>query len=139
MQVGQKIEITKSVDVPFGELLSVDKVVLEPKYGQKYVVERNEDEKFVAELIELELKSENKLSEGVITSSLAVAMKDAGIPQSVIGNFINIFAYTVDFRSEIKSGNTFKVLFDRKVAPDGKVVKNPMNVIVYSYRTFQPY
>ncbi len=124
LQVGQKIEITKSVDVPFGELLSVDKVVLEPKYGQKYVVERNEDEKFVAELIELELKSENKLSEGVITSSLAVAMKDAGIPQSVIGNFINIFAYTVDFRSEIKSGNTFKVLFDRKVAPDGKVVKN---------------
>lgn len=124
LQVGQKIEVTKSVDVPFGELLSVDKVVLEPKYGQKYVVERNEDEKFVAELVELELKSENKLSEGVITSSLAVAMKEAGVPQSVIGNFINIFAYTVDFRSEIKSGNIFKVLFDRKVAPDGKVVKN---------------
>ena len=124
LQVGQKIEVTKSVDVPFGELLSIDKVVLEPKYGQKYVVERNEDEKFVAELVELELKSEKKISEGVITSSLAVAMKNAGIPQSVIGNFINIFAYTVDFRSEIKSGNTFKVLFDRKVGPDGKVVKN---------------
>ena len=124
LHVGQKIEITKSVDVPFGELLSVDKLVLEPKYGQKYVVERNEDEKFVAELIELELKSENKLSEGVITSNLSVAMGNAGIPQSVIGNFINIFAYTVDFRSEIKSGNTFKVLFERKIAPDGKVVKN---------------
>ena len=124
LRVGQKIEITKSVDVPFGELLSLDKIVLEPKYGQRYVVERNEDEKYVAELVELELKSEKKFSQGVITSSLAVAMKNAGVPQSVIGNFINIFSYTVDFRSEIKSGNTFKILFDRKVAPDGKVVKN---------------
>ncbi len=124
LQVGQKIEITKSVDVPFGEMLSLDKVVLEPRYGQKYVVERDEDEKFVAELVELELKSENKLAQGTITSSLAVAMKEAGLPQSVIGNFINIFSYTIDFRNEIKSGNTFKVLFDRKIAPDGKVVKN---------------
>lgn len=124
LQVGQKIEITKSVDVPFGEMLSLDKVVLEPRYGQKYVVERDEDEKFVAELVELELKSENKLAQGTITSSLAVAMKEAGLPQSVIGNFINIFSYTIDFRNEIKFGNTFKVLFDRKIAPDGKVVKN---------------
>ena len=124
LQVGQKIEITKTVDVPFGELLSVDKLVIEPKYGQKYVVERNEDEKFVAELVELELKSEIKLNEGVISSNLSLAMGEAGIPQSVIGNFINIFAYTVDFRSEIKSGNTFKVLFERKLDPDGKVVKN---------------
>ena len=124
LQVGQKIELTKSVDVPFGELLSVDKLVLEPKYGQKYVVERDEDEKFVAELIELELKSENKLVEGVINSSVSVAMENAGVPRSVVGNFINIFAYTVDFRSEIKAGNKFKVLFDRKVSPEGKVVKN---------------
>lgn len=124
LRVGQKIEITKSIDVPFGELLSVDKIVLEPKYGQKYIVERNEDEKFVAEVVELELKMERKLSEGVINSSLSLAMQEAGVPQSVIGNFTNIFIYTVDFRSEIKSGNKFKVLFERNVAPDGKVVKN---------------
>ena len=124
LQVGQKIEITKSVDGLEEELLSVDKIVLEPKYGQKYVVERNEDEKFVAELIELELKGENKLVEGVINSSVSVAMESAGVPRSVVGNFINIFAYTVDFRSEIKAGNKFKVLFDRKVSPEGKVVKN---------------
>jgi murein DD-endopeptidase MepM/ murein hydrolase activator NlpD len=51
-------------------------------------------------------------------------MQNAGVPQAIIGNFINIFAYTVNFRSDIKPGNTFKVIYDRKVAPNGKVVKN---------------
>ena len=124
LRVGQKINIKKTVDVPFGELLSVDKITIEASAGVKYVLTRNEDEKFVAEKEELELKTENKVIEGSIDSSLAVAMGKAGIPQSVIGNFINIFAYTVDFRTDIKAGNTFKVLFDRKVSPDGKVIKN---------------
>ena len=124
LRAGQKIKITKTVDVPFGELLSVDKITIEASAGVKYVLSRNEDEKFVAEKEELELKTENKVIEGSIDSSLAVAMSKAGIPQSVIGNFINIFAYTVDFRTDIKVGNTFKVLYDRKVSPDGKVIKN---------------
>ena len=51
-------------------------------------------------------------------------MQEAGVPATVIGNFINIFAYTVDFRSDVKKGDSFKVLFDRKVAPEGRVVKN---------------
>lgn len=124
LKIGQKIEVTKKVDESDGDLLGVDKLVLEPSVGKKFIVTLDEDEKYVAELVELELKSENKLVEGIITSSLAVAMKNAGVPQSVIGNFINIFAYTVDFRSEIKNGNTFKILFDRKMSPDGRVVKN---------------
>ena len=124
LRAGQKINITKTVDVPFGELLSVDKITIEATAGIKYVLTRNEEEKFVAQKEELELKTENKIVEGTIDSSLAVAMGKAGIPQSVIGNFINIFAYTVDFRTDIKSGNTFKILYDRKVSPDGKIVKN---------------
>lgn len=124
LRAGQKINITKTVDVPFGELLSVDKIAIEASAGVKYVLTRNEDESFVAEKEELELKKENKVIEGKIDSSLAVAMGKAGIPQSVIGNFINIFAYTVDFRTDIKAGNTFKVLYDRKVSPDGKIIKN---------------
>lgn len=124
LRIGQKIEITKTVDVPFGELLSVDKIVISPSADIKYIVTRNEDEKYVAEAEQLELKSESKMASGEINTSLAAAMNNAGIPQSIIGNFINIFAYTVDFRSDIKVGNTFKVLYDRKVAPDGKVIKN---------------
>lgn len=124
LRVGQKIDVTKTVDVPFGELLSVDKIEFSPSAEIKYVISRNEDDKLVAEAVELELTEEKQAAEGMITSSLAAAMKKAGVPQSVAGNFINIFSYTVDFRSDIKSGNTFKVLYERKTAPDGKVVKN---------------
>ena len=124
LRVGQKINITKTVDVPFGELLSIDKIVIEPNASTKYIITRNEDEKYVTEVEELELKAESRTASGIIRSSLAASMKNAGLPQSIIGNFINIFAYTVDFRSDIKNGNTFKVLYERKLAPDGRVVKN---------------
>lgn len=124
LRAGQKIDIVKTVDVPSGGLLSVDKIVIAPQAGVRYVVTRNEDEQYVAEKEELELKTENRSAEGTITSSLAVAMQEAGVPATVVGNFINIFAYTVDFRSDVRSGDSFKVVFDRKVAPDGKVVKN---------------
>jgi len=124
LQAGQKINITKTVDVPFGELLSVDKIVIEPSASVKYIVTRNEDEKYVAEAEELELSNENKVVTGTINSSLAATMRNVGVPQSIIGNFSNIFTYKVNFRSDIKVGDTFKVLYDRKMAPDGRVVKN---------------
>ena len=124
LQAGQKINITKTVDVPFGELLSVDKIVIEPSASVKYTVTRNEDEKYVAEVEQQELKNENKTISGTIRNSLAATMRNAGVPQSVVSNFTNIFTYKVNFRSDIKAGDTFKVMYDRKMAPDGRVVKN---------------
>lgn len=124
LRAGQKINITKTVDMPFGELLSVDKIVLEPSVGVKYIVTRNEDEKYVAESEQQELVKENKAIEGKIYSSLAATMKNAGVPSNIINNFTNIFLYKVNFRSDIKAGDTFKVLYERKTAPDGRVVKN---------------
>lgn len=124
LRAGQKINITKTVDMPFGELLSVDKIVLEPSVGVKYIVTRNEDEKYVAEAEQQELTKENKAIEGKIYSSLAVTMKNAGVPSNIINNFTNIFLYKVNFRSDIRAGDSFKVLYERKTAPDGRVVKN---------------
>lgn len=124
LKVGQKINITKAVDVPFGELLSVDKIVIEPSSTVKYIVMRNEDEKYVAEVEEQELTNENKVVSGNIYSSLSTTMLKAGVPQNIVSNFANIFTYKVNFRSDIKAGDSFKVLYDRKTAPDGRVVKN---------------
>ena len=124
LQAGLKINITKTVDVPFGELLSVDKIVIEPSASVKYIVTRNEDEKYVAEAEQQELKNENKTISGTIRNSLAATMRNAGVPQTVVSNFANIFTYKVNFRSDIKAGDTFRVMYDRKMAPDGRVVKN---------------
>ena len=64
LRAGQKIDIVKTVDVPSGGLLSVDKIVIAPQAGVRYVVTRNEDEQYVAEKEELELKTENRSAEG---------------------------------------------------------------------------
>lgn len=125
LKAGQKINITKTVDVPFGELLSVDKIVIEPSVGVKYTVTRNEDEKYVAEAEQQEMINENKIVSGIVNrSTLSAAMSNAGIPQNVVSNFTNIFRYKVNFRSDIHAGDGFKILYDRKMTADGRVFKN---------------
>jgi len=41
----------------------------------------------------------------------------------VIGNFISIFNFRVDFRRDIRAGDKFELLFERKIAPNGTVIK----------------
>lgn len=67
-------------------------------------------------------KTENKLIKGKIYSSLSSSMKNAGVPSNIINNFTNIFLYKVNFRSDIKTGDSFKVLYERKIAPDGRII-----------------
>ena len=125
LRAGQKINITKTVDMPFGELLSVDKIVIEPNIGIKYIVTRNEDEKYVAEAEQQEMINENKVVSGVVDrSTLSAAMSNVGIPQNIVSNFTNIFRYKVNFRSDIHMGDGFKILYDRKMTADGRVFKN---------------
>ena len=125
LRPGQKINLTKNVDVPFGELLSVDKIVIEPTPSVKYTVTRNEDEKYVTDAEQQEMVNENRVISGAVNySNLSAAMSNAGVPANIVSNFANIFRYKVNFRSDIRAGDTFKVLYDRKMTADGRVYKN---------------
>ncbi len=124
LRAGQNIDITKSIDEGLDETLSVDSIIIKPSVDKQYVLTLDENLNYIAEVEYLELKKITHNATGIINSSLAVAMQNQGIAQSIIGNFINIFAYTVDFRYDIKAGNTFKVLYERQVDDKGKIVKN---------------
>ena len=40
-----------------------------------------------------------------------------------ISFIINIFAYSIDFRRDIKKGDKFEIIFENHLTPDGKLVK----------------
>jgi len=63
---------------------------------------------------------EGTISEG---SSLAGAATSQGVPHSIITTLIKAYSYDIDFQRSIKAGDTFEILYEKLVTPDGTVFK----------------
>ena len=101
IKVGQNISITSTVDNVYNELVSVDKVVIEPVSGTRYIVEQGSDGKYEARIEQDDLETSIKSVKGIINGNVSSAMQTAGVPSIVVGNFINIFSFNVDFRRDV--------------------------------------
>jgi len=64
-----------------------------------------------------------KKASGVIDSSLYRAAMSAGLSPSVVVSLSDIFAWDVDFSTDMRKGDTFTILYEQ-VYVDGKFVEN---------------
>lgn len=133
IKVGQIVNISSIIDDKYGELSSIERVMIEPTSGTRYIVERTADGKYEARTEQDDLSTETKTISGIIRGNVSSAMKNAGVPVNIVGNFINIFSFSVDFRRDVRAGDKFEVRYERQLAPNGKVVKT--GDIVYASLT----
>lgn len=97
--------------------------------GLKYIINqldsitftRTEDKKFTTEKISLKPESRLTFHQAVITSSLYMAGKRAGIPNSLTMDMANIFGWDIDFALDIQKGDSFKVMYE-ELYLDGKMI-----------------
>jgi murein DD-endopeptidase MepM/ murein hydrolase activator NlpD len=61
---------------------------------------------------------------GTIKTSLYVDGRRAGVPAAVLANMIQAYSWDVDFQRDIRSGDSFEVMYERLTADDGRVVKS---------------
>jgi murein DD-endopeptidase MepM/ murein hydrolase activator NlpD len=61
--------------------------------------------------------------EGEIKNILWTSMKEKNIPVDVILNFADIFAWEIDFLTEVRDGDKFKVIYNVKKNLRGKVIQ----------------
>ena len=123
IKVGQELFISSVIDSKYQDSITITKILTEPTSGTRYIVEKNADGKYEARVEQDELKDDVKTVTGTISGTVAGSMKNAGVPQNIIGNFINIFSFSVDFRRDVKAGDKFEVRYERKLAPNGQVIK----------------
>jgi murein DD-endopeptidase MepM/ murein hydrolase activator NlpD len=88
---------------------------------------------YVAKQVMLPLTTKTKFVSGTISGSLFASAKNAGASSKVISDFINIFAYVVDFQRDVKFGDNFKILYEYQTTETGDFIKNP--TIVYASLT----
>jgi murein DD-endopeptidase MepM/ murein hydrolase activator NlpD len=72
----------------------------------------------------LPLETVPQMASGVIQSSLYAAADDASIPDGVTNQVAEIFGNDIDFRHELRKGDTFSVLYETHLA-DGEPVTWP--------------
>ncbi len=81
------------------------------------------NDNFIYEINEIPLNSEEIFVTGEIKTSLYKAMKDQGLSEIVINEIIRIYSFDVDFQRDIYEGDSFEMLFVKKVNNNGKTIQ----------------
>ena len=117
LRIGQKIAVTTKVNSHKHELLSIENITIEPKIGLRYILTKNEKAQYVALEIKDELMDEINSASGVINGTVSTALRAQGVPAAVVNDFVKIFAYSVDFRREVRKGDRFRFEINWKLYP----------------------
>lgn len=124
LRAGQKLQLTTIWNPAENKLVSINQIVSAVKVGEKFIVERNEDGAYSAQLQKDELIEEINSASGTIEGNLSVSMNSQKVPSRIVANFISIFSYSIDFRRDVKRGDKFEIIYENYITPDGQVVQN---------------
>ena len=77
-----------------------------------------------AKRIPVETVTVTQLVTGVISDSLYLSSKRAGLPDKIIVELIRMMSFDVDFEREIRVGDSFEIYYERNYAPQYDDVEN---------------
>lgn len=89
------------------------------------------DNGYVAEQIQPALENRTQLKSAEIRSSLFAATDDAGIPDSIAMQLVEIFSSDIDFHLDLREGDRFTVVYDEGYS-NGEMV-NPGQVLAAEF------
>ena len=87
---------------------------------------RKQDGVFTSEIITVELEIRVEQAQGIINESLFLAAQAAGLPSKIIMQLIDIYGWDIDFRLDIRKGDSFKVIYEEKYRNQDKVAVGPV-------------
>ncbi len=74
---------------------------------------------YTASVEEIPVVTKEKKLSAVLDGSLSFAALQAGVPQSVVDDFVDLFSDRVEFRKDIKRGDTFTIIYDQSTTVNG--------------------
>jgi murein DD-endopeptidase MepM/ murein hydrolase activator NlpD len=92
------------------------------KTFKRLVIERDKSGQFASRIETAPLVASERIGSGVIRTSLFGAVDDAGIPDAVSNQLVDIFSNQVDFRHGLRTGDRFAVVYQTLEA-DGEPMR----------------
>lgn len=90
------------------------KLIYSPAKGSTHIFRKSGD-KWICQEEEVEPISITRAVRGTITDSLYDSCRRAGLPPKTIGDLADLFAYDIDFATDLRQGDTFAVYFKQEV------------------------
>ncbi len=123
LKIGQKIKTIVSVNTQDSTVpAELNYMVIDINAGERVITARNHD-KFETFIEQDELLDKTNALQGVINGNLSKSMQNVGVPMRAVNNFINLFAYAVDFKRDVKKGDKFEIVYESQVTKDDKLIK----------------
>ena len=123
LKVGQHIELTATFDVQSKSLEALDTLVIEPVRGTRYILQINEYDQFEARVEQEEFAYEIKNIKGTVSGNVSASLNKAGVPYKLCGKVTQMFAHIINFRRDVKKGDTFNVKYEINKDSSGNIVK----------------
>lgn len=119
LRVGQEIDVTfqpgKHEEMPH----TFQEMRISKDFAVDVVVSRNDNGDYFAEEKAENLVTNLKRTEGTIESSLYLAASKAGVPASVLMEFIFAYSFDVDFQRDIQKGDSFEIMYEEIATANG--------------------
>ncbi len=80
---------------------------------QIYQAVRTQGEIFEGHQVEVPVDTVQLARGGTVTTSLGAALDGAGLGRTLVGTFVDVFEGRIDFNTETRSGDAFRVLVDQ--------------------------
>lgn len=122
LKAGQHIELTATFDVQSKSLEALDTLVIEPVRGTKYILQINEYDQFEARVEQEKFAYEIKDIKGTVSGNVSASLNKSGVPYKLCGQIIQMFSHVIDFRRDVKHGDTFNVKYEVNKAANGDIV-----------------
>lgn len=122
LKAGQHIELTATFDVQSKALEALDTLVIEPVRGTKYILQINEYDQFEARVEQEKFAYEIKDIKGTVSGNVSASLNKSGVPYKLCGQIIQMFSHVIDFRRDVKHGDTFNVKYEVNKAANGDIV-----------------
>ena len=122
LKAGQHIELTATFDVQSKSLEALDTLVIEPVRGTRYILQINEYDQFEARVEQEEFVYEIKDIKGAVSGNVSASLNKSGVPYKLCGRITQMFAHLIDFRRDVKKGDTFNVKYEVNKTSNGDVV-----------------
>jgi murein DD-endopeptidase MepM/ murein hydrolase activator NlpD len=85
------------------------------------LVMREDGDEITAQVERLPRMVDVRVVSGTIESSLYAAATRRGVPDSVISAMVDVFGWDIDFSSDVRAGDTFRVVYEEQRHVDGKI------------------
>lgn len=100
--------------------------------GFDYYLLEKSPQGVTAQKLALEAKKVISTESGTLQTTLWGAMEEKGVPEDVIFNFTDIFAWDIDFLTDPRPGDTFKLIREKLVAKNGKTLNGKILAARYT-------